>query len=85
VELPWPIALAPQWRRLPRASGVAAPAEDVDAWSEILRDALEYNEHLDPILRGLRIDRARTFDWGQSAALVVDAYRRLSSGGLDTE
>jgi hypothetical protein len=33
----------------------------------------------------LRIDRARTFDWGQSAALVLGAYRRLSSGGLDTE
>jgi len=65
--------------------GRAAPAEDVDAWGEILRDALEYSEHLDPILRGLRIDRARAFDWGQSAALVVDAYRRLSSGGLDTE
>src|SRR5262249_6337441 len=57
----------------------------VDAWSEILHGALEYNEHLDPLLRGSRIDRARTFDWGQSAALVLGAYRRLSSGGLDTE
>ena len=85
MELLWRIALAPQWRRLPRASGVAAPAEDVDAWSEILRDALEHSEHLDPSLRGLRIDRARTFDWGQSAALVLDAYRRLSFGGLDIE
>jgi alpha-1,3-rhamnosyl/mannosyltransferase len=65
--------------------GRAAPAEDLDAWSEILRDALASREHLDPILRGLRISRARTFDWGRSAGLVLDAYRRLSPRSLDTE
>jgi glycosyltransferase involved in cell wall biosynthesis len=62
--------------------GRAAPAEDVDAWSEILRHALACSEHLDPILRGLRIERARTFDWSQSASQVIDAYRRLSPGSL---
>ncbi|WP_225703470.1 glycosyltransferase family 4 protein [Bradyrhizobium cenepequi] len=57
--------------------GRVAPAEDVDAWSGILRQALSCNEHLDPALRRLRINRARTFDWYRSAGLVLDAYRHL--------
>jgi glycosyltransferase involved in cell wall biosynthesis len=59
--------------------GRAAPAQDIDAWVSILRDALSSDEHLDAELRKSRIGRARAFDWDRSAGLVLDTYRSLSS------
>lgn len=58
--------------------GRAVPSQDVDAWSDVLQEALSGNEHLDPDLRRLRIRRARTFDWNSSVMSVLNAYRHLS-------
>ncbi|OSI78145.1 glycosyl transferase [Bradyrhizobium canariense] len=58
--------------------GHAVSAHDIDAWSDLLRQALSGSEHLDPTLRRMRIMRARTFDWNRSAALVLRAYDHLT-------
>jgi alpha-1,3-rhamnosyl/mannosyltransferase len=75
-----PVAFSADSSMVEIAAGVGqtAPAQDVDAWSFILREAISSHEHLDQQLRELRIARSRTFDWNRSAALVLDAYRALS-------
>lgn len=59
--------------------GTRVSALDVEGWSAVLRDALENNEHTDPVRRAARIARAGQFDWRHSAGLVIDAYRRILS------
>ncbi len=53
------------------------PALDIDGWTELLRQAMEGSDHVDPVLRERRIAAARRFDWQQSGVHVGDAYRRL--------
>ncbi len=57
--------------------GSRVAALDVDAWTRVLKDALEGNDHADPASRNARIARAREFDWRHSAGLVIEAYRRI--------
>lgn len=52
-------------------------ALDVDGWTGLFKDALDSNEHADPVGRAARVARAHEFDWRRSADLVVDAYRRI--------
>jgi alpha-1,3-rhamnosyl/mannosyltransferase len=76
-----PVAFSANSSMTEIAAGVGrtASAQDVDAWSSILEEALSSHEHLDPQLRELRIARSRSFDWDRSAGLVLDAYRELNS------
>ena len=57
--------------------GRAVEALDVEAWTFVLRAALEGDDHADANLRKGRIARARQFSWERSAARVVEAYRQL--------
>lgn len=59
--------------------GKRVAALDVEGWSDVLAGSLAGNDHTDPALREARIARARQFDWQHSAALVLDAYRRILS------
>jgi len=59
--------------------GRAVAAQDVEAWTEVLRAALESDDHADANLREGRIARARQFSWQRSAEKVVGAYRQLIS------
>jgi len=59
--------------------GKRVAALDVDGWSDVLIGSLEGNDHTNSALRNARIARARQFDWSRSAALVLDAYRRILS------
>ena len=57
--------------------GKRVAALDVDGWTDVLKGAIDNNDHADPVRREARIARARQFDWKHSAGLVVDAYRRI--------
>ncbi|MDO8977939.1 MAG: glycosyltransferase family 1 protein [Afipia sp.] len=57
--------------------GKRVAALDVEGWTCALKDALESDDHADPVRREARIARARQFDWRHSAQLVIDAYRRI--------
>lgn len=57
---------------------VAAP--DIDAWTDVLRDALAGHDHDNAALRDARVRQARQFDWRRSAELVIAAYGRVIPG-----
>jgi alpha-1,3-rhamnosyl/mannosyltransferase len=57
--------------------GARVSALDVDGWISVFKQALESDEHTDPVSRKSRIVRARRFDWMQSAGLVIGAYRSI--------
>ena len=59
--------------------GKRVAALDVDAWTSVLKDALDSDDHTDLARREARIARSRQFDWRHSAGLVTDAYRHILS------
>ncbi|MES2600176.1 MAG: glycosyltransferase family 1 protein [Pseudomonadota bacterium] len=61
------------------AVGKRVAALDVNAWTSVLQDALESDDHTALDRREARIARACQFDWRHSAGLVINAYRRILS------
>jgi alpha-1,3-rhamnosyl/mannosyltransferase len=59
--------------------GKRVAAQDVDGWVDALKEALDSDDHADPMRRDARIAHAHQFDWRRSAGVVVDAYRRIVS------
>lgn len=57
--------------------GSRVAALDVEAWTRVLKHALESDDHTNRAHRDARIVRARQFDWRQSAGLVIEAYQRI--------
>jgi alpha-1,3-rhamnosyl/mannosyltransferase len=56
-------------------AGLLVPPLDVERWSDGLERVLEDHELRDALIeRGLL--RARDFDWGTAADILVDVYRR---------
>jgi len=56
-------------------------ATDIDAWSDVMRDAIGRIGEDDEPQRRLRVAQADGFSWSRSAALVLDAYRTITSSG----
>lgn len=70
------------------SGGLAArvAATDVEAWTDIIRQAVARDEPADDDLRQARIAQAAEFDWRRSAASVLDVYRQfnhITSPGCD--
>jgi glycosyltransferase involved in cell wall biosynthesis len=59
--------------------GPAVQAEDVDGWTDVLRDALAGAGQASPEMRAARVARAREFSWDRSAGRVIGAYRQIFS------
>jgi len=56
---------------------VRVSAMDVNAWTRTMSEAATQSETTDDKLRKARLVQAATFNWGRSAALVLDAYREI--------
>jgi alpha-1,3-rhamnosyl/mannosyltransferase len=60
-------------------NGVALPPTDIDAWTIAIRQAIEQALQETRRQRESRIDRARSFDWIESAERVRSAYAQVLS------